>query len=62
MENETKPINFRKMNGVLAGGKGVDDLPVCFTNDGNVCSCWRIPWRKRWRVLLTGRVFLVVQG
>jgi len=59
---ETRPVKFKQANWVLKGPDGVEDLPVCHTDDGNVCSCWRIPWIKRLKVLLTGRVFLVVRG
>jgi hypothetical protein len=57
-----KPIKFQQANGVLTGTGGIEDLPVCRTTDGNVCSCWHIPFWKRIQILFLGRVFLVVKG
>lgn len=59
---ETVPITFAEANSTLYGTGDVRDLPVCRTVDGNVCSCWKIPLRKRLSVLCTGRVYLVVRG
>jgi len=61
MKKETRPISFKEANTTLKGREGVDDLPVHF-NGENVTSCWRIPFSKRIKVLLTGRIYLVVRG
>jgi hypothetical protein len=59
---ETKPVTFPQSNDRLYPSRMEDEqLPVC-RNDENITSCWRIPWVKRWKVLLTGRVYLVVRG
>ena len=59
---ETKPVQFKQANDVLLGGDtGAADLPI-FRGEQHVVSCWRLPWIRRVRVLLTGCVYLVVQG
>ena len=58
---ETKPINFKEANDVLRGTPPVEDLPI-YRDDEQVISCWRIPWLRRLRVLLTGEVYLVCRG
>jgi hypothetical protein len=58
---EVKPIMFREANSVLRGAGDVIDLPI-HNNGENVTSCWKFPLVKRLRVLLTGRVYLVVKG
>ena len=59
---ETIPVTFPEANGTLHGRDDVNDLPVCRTTDGNTCSCWKLPIRKRIGLLFTGRVYLVVRG
>jgi hypothetical protein len=62
-----KPTNFPESNGTLSGGPAADygteddvvDLPV--HRDGQqIISCWRLSWRERFRLLVTGRVWLLV--
>lgn len=33
-------------------------LPVCLEPDGCVTSCWSLTWRERWKLLLTGRLWI----
>lgn len=52
------PISFPEHNAVL--GKNQPEyrpLPVHRTADGTVVSCWRLTWRQRLRLLVTGRVW-----
>ena len=58
---ETRPVKFREANSILFGRGVIADLPV-HNNGENITSCWKIPFLKRFRVLLTGRVYLVVRG
>jgi len=59
---ETKAVNFEQANDVLRGGDtGAADLPI-YRADEYLVSCWRLPWIRRLRVLLTGCIYLVVQG
>jgi hypothetical protein len=59
---ETKPVEFPLVNDHLYSEQpGILPLPI-HRDDENVTSCWRIPWVRRSKVLLTGRVYLVVKG
>jgi len=33
-------------------------LPALCTDDGHVISCWRLTWRERVQVLISGRLWL----
>ena len=48
------------------GGQGtppeVYDLPVYKNEEGQSLSCWKMTWKERLEVLLTGRVWLWVIG
>lgn len=63
-----KPVDFAGSNftwkgwPAAAGRPAVDDLPALKNDDGRTVSCWRMSWRERLRVLLTGRVWLCVLG
>ena len=63
-----KTIKTPATNTILgAGGNpNTDPMPValCTYTDGTpfIESCWRADWRERLRVLLTGRVYLMVMG
>ena len=51
-----KPIEFPEQNCVYAKDQPEYlPLPVHKTEDGMVVSCWRLTWRERLRVLLTGK-------
>lgn len=62
-----KPEKFAEVNGNLYGGPGagygtaddVADLHV-YRGDGQIISCWRLSWRERLRILVSGRVWLLV--
>ena len=64
---ETRPVHFAEVNRVLTKPEGMTDeecgeLPV-FNDGKQSVSCWRLPWRERWRVLWSGLVWLgVVAG
>lgn len=61
------PSAFPEANGTLSGGPAknygteddVVDLPV-HRGNGQIISCWRLSWADRFRVMLTGRVWLHV--
>lgn len=63
------PVAFEQSNGTLGGGPAavygteddVRDLPV-HRGSGQVISCWRLSFWERLRVLVTGRVWLLVLG
>lgn len=62
-----KPTQFKEQNGSLLGGPAesfgtgddVGDLPV-YRDGVQIVSCWGLTWKERFRVLLTGRVWLRV--
>jgi hypothetical protein len=62
-----RPTTFPQANGTLGGGPAerygtaddVVDLPVHRTG-AEIISCWRLSWRERLAVLLSGRVWLRV--
>lgn len=52
------PIEFRHQNIVIAKDQP-PYLPLpAFVNDRETISLWRLTWRERVRVLLTGRLWL----
>jgi hypothetical protein len=61
------PVRFSEANGTLTGGPGhvfglsqeVGDLPV-YRDGVQVVSCWRPSLGERLRLLLGGRVWLLV--
>lgn len=66
-----RPVQFPEANGRLSGGPAeaygtaddVVDLPVCRTGNqfgDQIISCWRLTWRDRLRVLVSGKVWLRV--
>ena len=61
------PTNFPEANFTWKGWPAdadrpeVVDLPT-YRADGQSVSCWRLGWRERLRVLVTGRVWLHVLG
>ena len=59
-----KPIKFKESNFTYRpphGSKNVMPLP-CFrasnTDEGFVVSCWKLSWKERLMVLLTGKVWV----
>jgi hypothetical protein len=62
-----KPSSFPESNGTLGGGPAarygteddVGDLPV-HCGSGQIISCWRLSWRERVRLLVSGRIWLHV--
>lgn len=56
-----KPVNFKQQNCVFAKDqKDYKPLPAFMTKDGMVVSCWRLSFAERLRVLLGGRVWVVI--
>ncbi len=56
-----KAIEFKHSNVIFAKNQpGYLPLPALKLNDaeGRVISCWRMNWKERLKVLLTGRVWL----
>lgn len=56
-----EPIAFSQANGKLTGNADTKDLPVCRT-DNIVVSCWHVSFWKRFKILVTGKLWLVVKG
>jgi len=55
-----KPVAFPEQTHVL--GKDQPEyqpLPVHMTPDGTAVSCWRLSWRERLYLLVTGRLWLM---
>lgn len=63
-----KPIQFPEQNFVWKGWPAddtreeVNDLPAYRHGDGETISCWRLSWRERVLIFLTGLTWLRVQG
>ena len=54
-----EPQNFPEQNVVMAKDQEEYlDLPSHVGSDGVVTSCWKLNWRERWRVFLTGKIWL----
>jgi len=58
-----RPIDFQQANCVYAANQP-EYLPLPALKDGGpgeqVTSCWRLTWRERIRLLLTGKLWLAV--
>lgn len=58
-----KPEDFRQSNCNLTAPAGMEKtcgvLPV-FRDGQHVISCWRLSWRERLKLLVTGRLWLWV--
>lgn len=53
-----KPISFKEQNGVYAKDQPEYlPLPVHKTEEGLVISCWKLTWKERMLVFLTGRLW-----
>lgn len=56
-----KPIRFKEQNCVYAENQPEYlPLPVHKTQNGTVCSCWKLSFRERLKVLFTGKVWMLV--
>ena len=59
------PIKTPSTNGQLLPAKGTEDhvsvLPITRTED-HVSSCWKMSWKERVLVLLTGRIWFDCAG
>ena len=58
---DIEPVDFPQANGKLTGNADTKDLPVCRT-DNIVVSCWHVSFWKRFKILVTGKLWLVVKG
>ena len=55
-----KPVDFPESNVVFAKDQP-EYLPLpAYTSGGRVVSCWHLSWRERFKLLFTGRVWLLV--
>lgn len=53
------PIEFTGFNKTLAKDQPqYQPLPVLWEKDGRVTSCWKLSWKERFKIFLTGRVWL----
>lgn len=49
------PIAFREQTAVIAENQPeYVPLPAHIAEDGTITFCWRLSWRERFKVLLTG--------
>lgn len=58
------PTNFKQANRTYNPPPGMancEPLRTCDTGQ-YIVSCWRMTWRERLRVLITGKVWLCVFG
>lgn len=54
-----KPIEFKGQNTVYAKDQPeYQPLPALKADDGQVISCWKLSFRERIKILLTGRMWL----
>lgn len=55
-----RPVTFPESTHVLAKDQQEYlPLPVHRQRDGLVVSCWRLTWRERLKLFLTGRLWLM---
>lgn len=53
-----RPVTFQEQNRVWAEDQE-EYLPLpAYTDERETISCWRLSWRERLTVLLTGRLWL----
>jgi len=56
-----KPIKFKEVNFTFAPNQPpYIPLPAWRGDDGTVISCWSLSWRERFKVLVTGRLWVKV--
>lgn len=60
MSKEVIPVSFKEKNTTYISPK-CGDLPV-FRGEGQVVSCWRVPFIKRLKMFFTGRIWLVLRS
>jgi len=56
-----KPVRFPESNATLAEDQPEYlDLPIhrSKTHEGTVTSCWFLSWKERFKLLVTGRLWL----
>lgn len=56
-----EPVGFKEQNCTYAENQPEYlDLPVHKTEDGQVISCWKLTWKERIKMLLTGKIWWFV--
>ncbi len=56
-----KPIKFKGSNIVFAKDQPEYlPLPAFRSEDGQVVSCWQLTWKERFKLLWTGKLFLMI--
>jgi hypothetical protein len=54
-----RPIEFPGQNVVFAKDQPqYQPLPALRLPCGEVITCWGLSWRERWRLLVSGRIYL----
>ena len=58
-----KPIDFYQSNETLIGPKDSDVVPLPVWRDSaHVLSCWKLSLWERVKIMMTGKVWLWVEG
>jgi len=53
-----EPIEFKGQTDVYAKDQPeYRSLPVHRTADGTVTSCWKMTWKERFKIFLTGKIW-----
>ena len=53
-----KAIEFPEQTCVIAEHQDeYENVPACFTDDGQMICCWKLTRRERLRVMLTGKMW-----
>jgi hypothetical protein len=56
-----KPVPFKQQTVVYAKDQSeYNPLPAYKDSEGLVISCWKLSWRERIKLLVTGRVWVMV--
>ena len=56
-----KPIEFAGCNVVYGKDQeGVEPLPVCKFENGEVVSCWRLTWKEAFKLLFKRKIWVSV--
>lgn len=57
-----KPIEFKGCNVVYGKDQdGVEPLPVCKFDNGEVVSCWQLSWKEMFKLLFRRKIWVSVQ-